>query len=145
MLCAASAFAAEPSHLRVTTTAGEPVLFSFDDSPEVSFAGTRLHVATASQALPTAFEMEDIESIDFAAVSSAEAAADLSGIHVRYADDALTFTGLPEGCTAEVYDLSGRCLIRATPGNDTWTLSRAALTRGTYIIRVATLTIKAIL
>lgn len=140
-LLLASAFVAGAADgLRVKTLTGDAVVFHFDTRPEVTFLAGRLQVKTADEPAVT-FEIDDIDSIEFAAVTGVDAPGDCG---IRMSADALgvLFAGIPDGAHAAVYAVSGQLLVSARCSGGELRLSRAELGCGVYIVKIDGFTAK---
>lgn len=134
ILSAIGAFAA--GGLRVTPVSGEPVVFLFDDRPEVSFIAGKLQVKTAMNNTPVVFELDDIDSIDFSgetSISDIEASAEIA---VTIDSRGVHFLNVPAGATASVFTLNGITVISTTVGASTFDIDRSQLAAGVYIVKI---------
>ena len=143
LLLGATIAAGAAECLRIKPLTGEAVTFLFEDQPEVSFAGSKLQVKTAS-ASPVSFEMDDIESIDFNQTTGASL-ADAAGISLRA--DALGFhlAGAPDGASAMVFDIAGHLLRSAECPAGEFHLLRSDFGRGVFIVKIEGFTAKVVL
>lgn len=134
MLTVCAVFAS--SALIVTPVSGEAVRFVFEQEPEVSFVGSKLHVKTNEAGRTAEFEMDDIESLSFDTASGAAAAeAPGSGIVCTHRGESVVFSNIPEGTAAAVYTPDGKVVMTAVAGGEL-TLDRSSLGAGLYIVRI---------
>lgn len=118
--------------LRLFGQDGSVSEFVFDEQPELSFAGSKLKIASASKTV--CFELDDISHISFA-VTSGLADTPSPGISFAATAQGVEFTNLPQGAEVEVIDLQGRRVLKAE-ANGSYLLRRADIGQGTHIVKI---------
>lgn len=141
---AVALFSGAAAGLRVKPLAGDAVTFHFDSKPEITFLGGKLQVKTTGSPAVT-FELDDIDSIDFAdaagidrvAAGDLTMSADAAGVH---------FTNIADGAMVSVYSLSGQAVVAPVvcDGGE-FHLLRADVGQGVYIVKIADFVTKVIL
>ncbi|MDD5871528.1 MAG: T9SS type A sorting domain-containing protein [Bacteroidales bacterium] len=131
--------AAEPNALQVTLKSGEPAIFLFEDSPEISFLAESLQIKTLG-AEPATYEIDAVESIDFVDYGSATS-LNRSTILVATTPGQIVFRNLPRGSRVCVVALDGRTIVNTT-ASDSFTLDRGSLSHGIYIVKINNFTTK---
>lgn len=142
-LLAASLFAGAAEGLRVQPYTGEAVMFRFDSQPEVSFLGSKLQVKTAESPAVT-FELDNIESIEFAKTTGAELAPGC-GIVMSVDAEAVRFTNVADAAHAVLVDLAGKTLLSQVCSGGEFAIRRADYPHGVYIVKIDGFTTKVIL
>ncbi len=143
-LLLASAFVAGAADgLRVKTLTGDAVMFHFDSRPEVTFLAGKLQVKTAADPAVT-FELDDIDSIEFATMTGADAPAG-SGICMSADASGVVFGNIADGAHAAVYSISGRLLVSERCAGGNFSLSRSVYGPGVYIVKIDGFTAKIVL
>ncbi|MDE6278263.1 MAG: T9SS type A sorting domain-containing protein [Muribaculaceae bacterium] len=129
------------SALIVTPVSGEAVRFVFEQEPEVSFVGSKLHVKTNDASNKAEFEIDNVASLSFDNSSDVSAATPGSGIVCSHRGDAVVFSNIPEPTAAAVYTVDGKMVLSGV-ANETLTLDRSRLGAGLYIVRIGAFTAK---
>lgn len=142
-LLAASLFAGATEGIRVRPYTGDAVTFRFDSQPEVSFLGSKLQIKTADSPAVT-FELDNIESIEFAKVSGAELPAD-GGIVMSVDAEAVRFANIAEDAQVLLVDLAGHTLLSQSCSGGEFAIRRADYPHGVYVVKIDGFTSKVIL
>ncbi|MGM9841365.1 MAG: T9SS type A sorting domain-containing protein [Candidatus Limisoma sp.] len=131
--------AAEPNALQVTLKSGEPAIFLFEDSPEISFQAESLQITTLGNE-PTTYEIDAVESIDFVDYGGTTS-LNRSTILVATTPGQIVFRNLPAGSRVCVVALDGRTIVDTT-ASDSFSLDRSSLSHGVYIVKINDFTTK---
>lgn len=140
MFVALIAEAVPANSLRVAIADGDPVSFLFDEQPELTFVGSTLQIKSASRS--AVIELDKVVDITmaFAQESSVDAVAKPS-IAMQMLADGVQFSGIADGSTVCVADLTGRS-YRCEVVDGAFVLSRNVLPKGMYIVRINNFTAK---
>lgn len=129
-ICVASAASMK---VRVVPKTGDPMLFSFEQRPEVAFLNGHVTITVTGEE-PLVFDFEDIDHIK-TQVTAAVNEVEKSDITVSSYPESIVFGNVPEGSLVEVYAISGqRILLDRAEGE--FVLSRSGLSHGIYIVRI---------
>lgn len=124
IMAVASAFAASAQDtgeyfLVVNTNDGTVVKFAFEDCPTATFEGEEMVITNEFQEESIRFNMSDIESLKVEGNNtSVDNIADGQLLTVAVTRQSVSVSGLKEGATVNIYDLSGRIVASATAGSD---------------------------
>lgn len=119
--------------LRITPVDGNPVVISFDYSPEVTFTGTGLKV-TANSIDPVAFDFDQIESMDFTDASSVKAVG-TTDIMLCVTSHSVEISNAGEESHVSFYGIDGREIF-STNFENAISVERSRLPKGVSIIRI---------
>lgn len=125
--------------LVVELTNGQKHLFVLKDRPQAWPQGSKLNIATAT--LSTSYERTDIKKFYFldkdgneSGVKAAEVSSDL--VVRQLGGGGLRISGLHDGETVRICDLSGRILLTEKAQDDCIELSLAQYPKGVYIVNI---------
>lgn len=122
--------------LRVVPRTGEPVTFMFEQQPQVTFLAGKLQIVTSAEKDPVSFELEDVESVDFAVTTGINDAGTAEGIRLMTDAEGVHFMNLPEDADVEVYTLAGMKASAEKADGGEFHLLRSNVGHGIYIVKI---------
>lgn len=126
----------------VTSSEGDQLTFTFEETPAVTFSEDGLVITTTTGRV-TNLTLENYVEFTFADISATESIEASTGCSITLSNNVITFSGFQANATIALYNITGSLLrTMRTDATGYQTLRLDDFQHGTYIVTIANQTYK---